>query len=166
MNKKINVEEEISLLCTFGCATFEQEIFGRIKYALENGRMPSFEDYNNPNLGNCSCRTYACHWTADSIEARLREKGIWDKMERLLAEACKPQDTTTIRRNPDGTILVDGKNLPYVGGYDSYREMNADACEKLAIYPAGYVCHLRTDSPKHYVVMFPNMTKEGCILID
>lgn len=145
----------IEMLNTFGCSHMEHEILEVINLALANGQLPDFTRYNLEET-NCECRTDVCCWNEAEILKRLKECGVWEKVEKLLA-ADIPAHC-----NPDGTITVEGHNIcfPFAGEYDNYREMDADA-ERLIrdAHPNGYVCHVTKDDSDKCVLMLPAGSK-------
>lgn len=65
-------------------------------------------------------------------------------------------------RNPNGTFdipnspLGDFKNIPYIGEYENYREMDSDAEFQRKIYAeTGYVCRVEHNKENEFVFFYP-----------
>ena len=141
-----------ALLGTFGCSHFEHEILDVINKDLAAGRLPNFQRYNLEET-NCECRTGNCCWNEAEIINRLKEDGVWAKIEALLRTASN----LSAHRNDDGSVSVKGyaTKFAYVGKYANYRDMDADAANMLARYPKGYVCRVEHNQPNEAVLMLP-----------
>lgn len=66
-------------------------------------------------------------------------------------------------RNSDGsfnipnTPLGDFKNIPYIGEYENYREMDKDAAEfmRKEYAATGYVCRVEHNKENEFVFFYP-----------
>lgn len=66
-------------------------------------------------------------------------------------------------RNPDGTFDIFGtpegdfKNIPYIGEYDHYREMdyNAEYFDRKVYAETGYVCRVTHNKENEFVFFYP-----------
>ena len=149
-----------ALYNTFGCSHFEHEILEVINQDLAAGRLPNFQRYNLEET-NCECRTGNCCWNEAEIVGRLKETGVWAKIEALLhpnrSIETFPNHTLSAHRNSDGSIEVYGiwGTFPYIGNYANYRKMDEAARDMLRLHPMGYVCHVDHNKPEEYVLMLP-----------
>jgi len=148
---------ENDFLSTFGCHKFEMEIRDCIISALAKGELPNFEAYNNPNIGECSCRSSLCDWNEAEVMSRLEKSGLWDKVVTI-------HENITLhpiqgKRNDDGTITVFDINgvFPYVG---EYKKMTIKAMKTmLDCCPRGFVFRQKDAEPGLFILARPDGMK-------
>ena len=133
----------------FGCNVYEEWVADWINRALYDNKFPDFSAFDDYSVGGCYCREDSCYWNEERVTTRLKELGMWERIEEILSPV-KTRIAATF--TADGGVEINGVKYPYLAGLpylydDSERELRK-------LFPNGYVVFAKHDG--EYVWYLPD----------